>query len=470
MPEIFHSDFILNSIKGSLLGKGRDAFSSITTDSRQIQKGQVFFALKGKHFDGHDFLNQAFHQGAAGFVVSNKKKAQTLLQNKGLNIFYVPDTLKALQNLARCWSKKMNTRVLAVTGSNGKTTSKHFAKTLLSPLKPFASPKSYNNVIGVSLSLLGVCQKDSILVQELGTNRPGEIAYLTSLCRPFVSAVTMVGPSHLEGLSSLNKIAKEKQQIYLQSPKALWLFNRDNPFTEKMFQTLSPSHKKVLSFSKKQKKADVQLRFVKETAKSSLIEGCISSVPFQTRLSFYGQQNLENLMCACGLALGASIPPEEIWNLIPQCQLPKGRQNWFHIKEKNLSILFDAYNANPSSMTFFLESCEKFSKTEKRLFVLGDMKELGRNSEKYHQQIAQHKALLSSRFIAFVGEYGKIVKEALKAKGFKGVFVSAKTYHDILSPLKKELKRGDTLAVKASRSLRLEKLIFDLTDIKIFDS
>lgn len=468
MPERFHSSFLLNSIKGSLLKKGVDSFSSVTTDSRQASKGQVFFALKGKHFDGHDFLNQAFHQGATAFVISNKKKAQTLLQKNNLNIFYVPDTLKALQDLAQSWTQKMKTKVIAITGSNGKTTSKNFAETLLSPLMPFASPKSYNNAIGVSLSLLGVHRKRAFLVQELGSNSPGEIAHLTSLCKPLISTVTMAGPSHLEGLSSLKDIAIEKQQIYLQSPKALWLFNRDNPYTEKMFQELSPSHKKVLSFSSKKKEVDVRFHFVQESTAKSLIKGFIGSVPSQTAVTFHGQQNLENLMCACGLALGASISPERIWELIPKCRLPEGRQNRIHLKEKNLSIFFDAYNANPSSMSFFLESCDKFSKPENRVFVLGDMKELGDDSEKYHKQISQHKALLKARFVVFVGEYGEIVKNALQEKGFKGAFVSTEAYNkQILSQLKKELKTGDFLAVKASRNLKLEELIFDLTKIKI---
>ena len=468
MPEIFHSDFILNSIKGSLLQKGPDSFSMIAIDSRQAIKGQVFFALQGKKFDGHDFLNQAFHQGAAGLIISDKKKVQTLLQKKNLSIFYVPDTLKALQDLAQCWIQEMNTKVAAITGSNGKTTSKNFAQTLLSPLRPFSSPKSYNNVIGVSLSLLGVHRKNAVLVQEIGTNSPGEVAHLTSLCQPLISAITTVGPSHLEALSSLEQIAKEKKQIYLQSPKASWIFNRDNPYTEKMFQELAPSHKKVFSFSNDKQNVDIQLRFAKESTEQSLIEGSIGSVSSQATIPFYGKQNLENLMCACGLALGASIPPEEIWKLIPKCQLPEGRQHWLQIKEKNISILFDAYNANPSSMAFFMESCEKFSKPENRLFVLGDMKELGDDSEKYHKQISQHKALLEARFIAFVGEYGKIVKESLKKKGFKGNFINSEVYNkEILSALTKELKKGDILAVKASRSLKLEDLIFDLTGKKI---
>ena len=220
-------------------------------------------------------------------------------------------------------------------------------------MEPFASPKSYNNVIGVSLSLLKVDRKKALLIQELGTNHPGEIAFLSSLCNPRFSAVTMVGPSHLEGLGSIEQIAEEKKQIYIYSPKALWLFNRDNPYTEQMFQELTGSHKPFSSFSSRRLNVDVHLQFLKESARGSLIKGHIGSVPSQAKIVFNGKQNLENLMCACGLALGAGIQPKQIWKLIPKCSLPTGRQNWFQIKEKNISILFDAYNANPSSMDFF---------------------------------------------------------------------------------------------------------------------
>lgn len=470
MPCLLKSDFLLKAVQGSCLQKGEtSSFVSVATDSRQTVKNKAFFALKGKTFDGHDFLNQALNQGAKGFVVSNKQKAQVLLKNKSSNVVYVPDTLKALQNLAQSWAKEMNTKVMAITGSNGKTTSKTFTQTLLSSLSPFASPKSYNNPIGVPLSLLSVNRREALLIQELGTNKPGEIAFLTSLCNPVFSAVTMIGPSHLEGLGSTELIAKEKKQIYLQSPKALWLFNRDNPYTEKMFQELASAHTSVLTFSCQKKDMDVCLHFIQESAQSALIEGRIGTVQSKARLLFSGKHNLENLMCACGLALGAGVEPKKIWSLIPKCKPPAGRQKWFQIKEKNISILFDAYNANPSSMNFFLESCKKFSKAKHRLFVLGDMKELGKDSLKYHKQMALHPAILEARFVAFTGEHKDLVKEHLKQNGFNGRFIGSKTYDKkILLALKDELKPEDFVAVKASRSLKLEKLFFDLTGKKIF--
>ena len=467
MSSLLDFDFLLKAVQGSCLQKGFDSFNGVATDSRKSATGKVFFALKGSHFDGHDFLNQALEKGVEAFVISEKEKAEGLLNNKSNTLIYVSDTLKALQNLAQFWTKKMSTKIVAITGSNGKTTTRAFTQTLFSGLSPFASPKSYNNHVGVPLSLLNVDRKGAFLIQEIGSSRPGEIAFLTSLCDPVISTVTMVGPSHLEGLGSIDLIAQEKQQIYLKSQKAFWIFNRDNFYTDKMFQKLGASHPSVLTFSSRKKDTDVHLYFLKEEAQSSVIGGQIASVRSEAKVAFSGNHNLENLMCACALALGAGIDPQEIWNLIPKCRTISGRQQWIHLKDKNISILFDAYNANPSSMDSFFKSCEKFSRAGKCLFVIGDMKELGKDSVRYHTQLASQPVLLKSRFVVFVGKYASLVEEQLKQKGFKGQFIGSKTYdRQILSAVKNELKKEDMLAIKASRSLKLEQLLCDLTGVQ----
>ena len=469
MPFLFNFEFLLKASQAVCLHKGQTNFVGVSTDSRQELKDRFFIALKGKKFDGHDFLDQAQKKGAKAFIVSHKRKAKNLLKNKKLTVIYVPDTLKALQSLARYHTQRMKIKVVAVTGSCGKSTTRSFAQTLFSSVRPFASPKSYNNSIGLPLSLLNVNRRKSFLIQELGTSSPGEIAFLTQLCRPIVSAVTMIGPSHLEGLGSVESVAREKKQIYLKSPKALWVFNRDNPWTEKFFHELSVHHPLILTFSSHYKKSDVCLRFLKQKADSSLIEGVVGGRRSKAKVLFSGQAHLENLMCACALALGAGIEPQKIWGLIPKCELPEGRGQWFHLKNKKTSIFFDAYNANPSSMDFFLQNCKKFVPADKCLFVIGDMRELGPDSVFYHQQLAQQIALLNPRFIAFIGKWASLVKNQLKQKKFKGQFISSRVYNEkILLALKGELKPGDIVAIKASRCLKLEELLFDLTGKRIF--
>ena len=460
MPHFLKTDFLLKALQVNALKSVQTDFSGVSLDSRKDVKDKVFFAVKGKNFDGHDFLLKAFNRGAKAFVVSEREKAQALLKNKTATLVLVPDTIKALQSLAKAWRQALEMKVIAITGSNGKSTTCAFTRVLLSDFSVFSSPKSYNNFIGLPLSLLNVNQKSAFLVQEIGTNAPGEIAFLTQMCQPMACLVTMVAPSHLEGLKNIESIAHEKRDIYLKSPKAVWAFNADNFWTKKMWKKLSK--KDSVYFSSQNQSAQIRLSFLKESSQKSVITGRIGAISSRAELLFSGQENLDNLMGACALALAVGAKPEQIWKNMPQCRLPKGRQEWFFMKDKQISILFDAYNANPSSMDFFLNSCRKFSK--QRVLILGDMKELGEKAEKYHQQLAVHPSVLEARCVFFIGEYAGLVGGELKKNNFKGLFKSSKAYNkSLLADLKSELKAGDLLALKASRSIALEHFVFNLT-------
>ena len=458
--------------------------SGVETDSRKPMEGKVFFALKGPVFDGHDFLREAWRQGAAALVIHDEKRAAGFLRGADFLeggppnqakppapfVIKTPDTLKALQDLAVFWRKKLRLKIAAVTGSCGKTTVKAFAKTLMSPLSAAASPKSYNNQWGVPLSILSAGEPGGALIQELGTSRPGEIAFLSSLCAPSVAAVTMAGPSHLEGLGSVEAVAREKKQIYLQSPGAVWVFNRDNPWTEKMFQELAPAARRALSFSRQKKGADIQLRLRRRQARLSEIGGHIQGLKGRARLPFSEEINIDNLMCACGLALGAGVSPEEIWRQIPLCRLPPGRQQWLRLRRPwPLSVLFDGYNANPASMAAFLSAFGRTAPSARRHLVLGDMRELGKDSAQFHKELAARPELLASPFVWHIGDEGGALEAGLKERGFKGRFVWTKTYRRASLPrLAGHLKSGDFLGIKGSRSLKLERLLFDLAGKKIF--
>ena len=479
MSEILTTDFLLKALRESkeeifagpfpnfksLSGKASvqefksEPLAGVSLDSRKNVKDKLFFAVKGKNFDGHDFLLQAFDKGAKVFVVSDKRKAQSL-KNKNAFVILAPDSIKALQILAQSWSRALDIKVLAVTGSIGKSTTCFFTHTLLSDFSVFVSPKSYNNCIGVPLSLLNVNKKSSFLVQEIGTSAPGEIAPLTRLCRPIASVVTMTAPSHLSALKDLESVAQEKREIYLNSPQALWIFNKDNFYTNKMRRELGK--KDSICFSSQDRKAHVSLHFLRESAQKSLIAGRIGSVSSQAELLFSGQGNLDNLMCACALALAVGAKPDQIWKRLSECRLPKGRQEYFFMKDKQISVLFDAYNANPGSMDFFLKICQKFSK--RRVLILGDMKDLGEKAKKYHQELARRPALLESDCIFFVGDHSALMEEELRKNNFKGYFKGAEAYNkSLLEDIKSRLKAGDLLGLKASRSLALENIAFDLT-------
>jgi len=472
-----------------ILQKSDCDFQGVEIDSRKSLQDKIFFAIKGNRFDGHDFLSSALDKGAKAFIVSDLEKSRFLLESKSISVLLVPDTVKALAELAHKWRKKLKLTVIGITGSCGKTSVCSFTKTLLSDLSPYASPKSYNNTIGVSLSLLAVKKEKALLIQEIGTNKPGEIAFLTKLSEPDISAVTMVGASHLEGLKDLTGVAEEKKQIYLKSPSAVWVFNKDNPWTKAIakecyklrsftkesltFKQKPPApfikkNKSLFSFSSKELDADLSFQIIKQEKSFTQLKGRISGFEFKTRLPFLGKESVENLMCASTIALAMGIPPKRIAEKLMECRKAKGRQESFLLKEKGIKVCFDAYNANPSSMAFFTNYCEQLSEGKNRILILGDMKELGEQTEYYHKELALNRAVLSSRVVFFVGEQAFLIGEEMKKNNYQGFYKAFKTYTKELSLLVKEhWKKEDFIGIKASRSLALEQVFFDLTGKKI---
>ena len=472
----------LQNSRRKALPKNSVSFLGVGTDSRQDLQDKVFFALKGPHFDGHDFLNQAFQKGAKAFVVSSQEKSQNL--DPSAHRILVPDTLKALTQLAQAWRQKQKLKIIGITGSNGKTSTCRFTQTLLSELSPYSSPKSYNNAIGVSLSILSVPKKEALLIQEIGTSQPGEIAFLTKLCEPFISLVTMVGPSHLLAFKSLSAIAKEKQQIYLTENKNHRVFNKDNPWTLKMWEQLSSPEQNVgqqsWSFSSKQGESDLCFEWLGEAKNPDpsasapsfyrSLKATIGDWSGQSEVAFSDSQNLSNLMAAATIALAMGLEAPQIASQLKHCRLPEARQQWFYLKEPDWRLCFDAYNANPASMSLFLDSMAKVGAGNKRVLLLGDMRELGDLAESYHKQLAQHKALLEAKAIFFIGEYGELLGQELAQNRFRGFFKSFREYRagEGLALLKQYLKPGDIIGFKASRGLYLERIFLDLTGIKVF--
>ena len=459
-------------------------FSGVGADSRLHLPQKIFFALKGPVFDGHDFLPEAFQNKAAAFVLSDRQKAAGFL--KGLKnpplVLIVEDSLKALQDFARFWRNKLRLKIIAVTGSNGKTTVKHFTKAFIQDRSAYFSPKSWNNHWGVPLSILSVSQPESLLVQEIGTGGPGEIAPLTALCDPQAAAVANVGPAHLKGFGSMKALAWEKQQIYLHSPKAEWVFNRDNSWTEAMLQQLSSkkpaknaaaeaaAEVQISTFSKEiSKKPRIALWSGEKSAFSSQVEGVVDGLKGSACLSFAaGEEERSNLMCAMALAGTCGVAAEDLWKRLKRCRPPKGRKQWLQAERpKPFSVLFDAYNANPASMRLFFNILE----TKKPLgFVLGDMKELGPFAKPFHKALSEHPALQKAGFVLYIGEYGAVVEKALQDKNFKGNFFwepGGEAGGKALQFLTKEIQPRSVIGFKASRAFRLEDLLFRLTGIKI---
>lgn len=453
---MINNHFLLSEVKiacqGDLIQKGLEEFVGISTDSRENMKGALFIPLRGENFDAHDFLDQAIASGCAAVLVDK----EVVIEDKQITILKVKDTLKALQDLGLFWRKKFSIPVIALTGTNGKTTTKEFLRQILSSkYLVCASEGSLNNHWGVPMSLLHINQDHKVMISEMGMNHPGEIANLCKIAEPSITMVTNVGRGHLEGMHSLENIAKEKQEIYLHSPHSQFVFNIDNVYTLKMYQKLKTNTS--ICFSTKDKKADLFFQ-AKYKDEKLFITGHIGGYEGSAAVNIFGEHNLENLLAASSCAYAFGMSAEEIWQALPRCQTIWGRNQWVQLKGRS-KVLFDAYNANPESMDVFLKNAEKTAIDGRKFLVIGDMRELGSYNDSEHTQLANRVSQQNWEKVYFIGNNSKLFAANYKEKNL----VISYTYkEDLAFSLLSMLEPGDTVFMKASRGVHLEKFLNDL--------
>ncbi len=458
---------------GQILSTHLTEFIGVGTDTRLDLSGQVFFALKGDAFDAHEFLQQAVAKNAAVLVVHSKNAALEAL-SKNVSVLLVSDTLKALQNLGQYWRKKMSAKILAVTGTNGKTTTKEFTAAILSSkLKVQYSKGSFNNHWGVPLSLLSIHPEHQVAVIEMGMNHPGEIRDLVAIAKPNVVAVTMVGRGHLQGLQSIDGVAAAKEEIYRCSDSGIeHIYNLDNPHTFQMFLRArslverkdATAPKKIMSFSSQTKTAsefgcDVRLEVISASETSLTVTGEIHGVKNQVVIPVFGAHNITNLMLACCFALSAGFSAEEIWPALNRCQNAWGRNQWVDT-ESGAKILFDAYNANPESMRAAIENFSALQTSAKKMVLLGEMRELGEASSECHYELGKNVGAQDFYWIGFVGPSHSDFERGLRESGFHGRFEHADSYEvGLLQKWWPILHADETMLIKGSRGVGLERAL-----------
>ena len=449
-------DEFIKSTGGRLVWRGpKEGFESVSTDTRLEDQipDSAFFALKSAR-DGHNFLLPAFQKGAGVLVVEDIQKLSSL-KNK-VTVIQVENTLKSLGRWAHYWRKKLKIKTAGITGSNGKTTTKHFLKLLLGEAPGVtASQKSYNNYLGVSLSLLSASLKTKILIQEIGTSSPGEIKELCALADPFSAVCTMVGPAHLKNFGSIKQVSLEKEQIYSSCSQGV--FNLDQPWTRGMESRFQGSK---ITFSSQDEKADVCLKVQSSGEDSLTVAGKIKDQKGRCLVKIAGRQHLNNIMAAVGLALSLGCEPSQIWKKLHLLELPAGRGK-FTVLKSGVRVFFDAYNANPQSMSAFLDHIRLF-KTP-LVLCLGDMMELGAEAEFFHRELGKNLNPLNLKHLCFIGKHRFDFEKGLKDGGFQGNYTLFNTLSkksvECLLPF---LSPPVTLALKASRGLKLEKLVEEL--------
>lgn len=485
MRSVFYEELFNSNIFKCEGSSENKLFKSIETDSRKVRPGDLFWALKGETFDGHDFIRSALEKGAQGLVLSSKLKSD-LFANKELNLsqsinlnevsfFYVEDTIQALQDYASLDIQKRKSRgqkIIGITGSSGKTTTKEFAFQILKEkFKVHSNKGSFNNHFGVPFNILSAPQDLDILIVEMGMNHKGEITRLCEIANPTHVICTMVGTAHIEHFGSIDKIAEAKYEIYESAPQAVGVFNKSNPWTLKMAESdinILPNRVRYF-FSESGNshqslgKTDVTLQGIVQKDGYLLVQGRIGEQEGQALIPIFGAHHVTNIMAAATLAFSFGMLPEEIWKSLTQLKTPWGRTQLLKT-ENHSSILFDAYNANPESMSAFLDLYETFPKMKKKGVLLGEMLELGDKAEGIHNQLGHRVALLNLDFVFFVGPSFKAFEKGyLEGGGNINNLVVSSTYNETLAiSLSGVLEPESLVFVKGSRGMHLEKWVSHL--------
>ena len=445
----------------------RRFFTGVSIDSRTTKAGDCFFAIGGENFDGHDYVFDAFAKGAVCAVVGKDLDAK---QSAGKTLLKVDNCLEALGDFAGEYRWQAGFKVVAITGSVGKTTTRQIAYHLLSRhFRVFQSPKNFNNNIGLPLTLLGAEPDDRIVVAELGSNYPGEIAYLTRIALPDIAVVTNVHPAHLAGFGNLQTIIREKLSISEGlSPEGVLIINTD--LVEWLNNHQSPiTNCQTITFGKSSS-ADYQARNITSDGLTSRFT--IDNT--EVYLPLPGPGNVENALAAWVVCSRFGLTADDFAQAAKTLSAVPMRAELLQIG--TLTVLNDCYNANPASMKNALDILANLrqagDQVENRrlVFICGDMAELGQQAERLHAELGDSIAQAEVQLLVAVGKFAKIAAKEAK-RSAKGD-LQIKCFEDTLSAcnkLQNFIKNYDIILVKGSRMAKLEMAVEKLKELPICD-
>ncbi|HEX6037106.1 UDP-N-acetylmuramoyl-tripeptide--D-alanyl-D-alanine ligase [Longimicrobium sp.] len=433
---------------------GMMEFTGISTDTRHIAPGSLFVALRGANFDGHDYLAQAAQSGALAAIVSRAEGAP-----EGMPLFVVPDTLHALGALGRHRRRALGGRVVAVAGSNGKTTTKELLRAVLSPaFRVHATDANLNNQVGVPLTLLATPDEAEAVIVETGTNEPGEITLLSRIVEPDAALITSIGEEHLEGLGSVEGVLQEELAVFdgLRQNGVGVVADEPNELPEGAMQRIGGVRLRVAGFSSE---TDLRPDGGKEGVRfrpDGSTEWSFRGVP--VHLPLPGMHNVRNALLALGVAVEWGVPLEDAVRGLGAMKAPKMRNEWVRIGPMNL--IADCYNANPPSMRAALDLLATVPAEGEKIAVIGTMRELGDHGDRLHRELALHAAGLIGHGIDRVVATGEFVRAFGENDSELGDrLIAAEDPLQAYEALRPTLRGGETLLLKGSRGVQLERLL-----------
>jgi UDP-N-acetylmuramoyl-tripeptide--D-alanyl-D-alanine ligase len=430
-----------DALKGTL--RGRDAvFTGVSIDTRTMKSGDLLVAIVGPRHDGHHYLAEAINAGASGALLSREI-------NTSLPYVLVEDTRRALGDLAAFWRNQFEVPIIAVTGSNGKTTVKEMLASIMWRRGPgCVTQGNLNNDIGMPLTLLKMRKDDQYAVLEMGMNHQGEIHYLTLLARPDVALITNAGEAHLAGLGGIEDVARAKGEIFAGLTKdGIAVINADDPFNG-LWRQLSRPHR-VLTFGI-DNRADVRASYTLDRG-GSHVHLDTSQGTIDMRLPVLGRHNVMNALAASSAALAAGAAIQDIAPALEKLKAVAGR---LEVKEgvSGACVIDDTYNANPASLAAGLQVLKDF--TGERVLVLGDMGELGEQAPALHERVGELARTLG---IQRLYGFGPLSRHSVEKFGRGGRHFE--TLEAVIEALHECMHAEMTVLVKGSRMMRMERIV-----------
>jgi UDP-N-acetylmuramoyl-tripeptide--D-alanyl-D-alanine ligase len=431
-------------------GDGTAVINKVSTDSRTIKPGELFVALRGENFEGHDFVAASAKAGGTGALVDLKWVGNV---PNNFALLRATDTLQAYQTLAANYRRSLAIKVLAITGSNGKTSTKDFAAAVLARrFRVTKTEGNFNNHVGLPRTILEATSEDEVAVWEIGMNHPGEIAALSKIAAADAAIVTNIGVAHIEFMGSREAIALEKGALAEAiEPQGTVVLNADDPFTEGI--AARTRAKVVLAGTTGGAVRAIEIRQSAEGSEFTIVEGAHRC---RAQLPVAGLHMVQNalLAVAAGRAFGLSI--EECAAGLAAAPLTKAR---LQIKEINgVQFLDDSYNANPDSMKAALRTLVELDTEGKRIAVLGEMRELGAESERGHREVGETAATLGVNQLITIGDTAELIAEGARTAGLDKVS-SVRSTADAAKLLGEIAEPGDLVLIKGSRAARTEEVI-----------
>jgi UDP-N-acetylmuramoyl-tripeptide--D-alanyl-D-alanine ligase len=446
---------------GGVLYTGRDTavFDGFSTDSRTITPRECFVCLTGDVHDGHTFIPDIIRLGVKGIIVQQARIHETLFKSfneAGITCIKVNDTLSALGELASFHRQRSHLFVVALTGSNGKTSTRTMIADVVNrrykTLTPFGN---FNNLIGVPLTLLRIEAKHEWAILELGMNRPGEIRRLGQICSPDIGLITNIGPAHLEGLGSLEAIMNAKGEILENvSPRGRMILNADDPMVMRL---LKRAPCETILFGQSQQ-ADIRATAVESSASTVSFLLHVPGDHIHITLGVPGAFNVSNALAAVCVGFCLNIPLNEMKTALESFQPVKGRMN-IRRTIHGLHLIDDTYNANPVSVKAAIGTLAGLSQKQHGIAVLGDMLELGHASRDLHTEVGRFAAESGLTRLYVTGSFAQDLKKGARDGGMAATDILCGSKDEIFDALKNTLEPNDWILIKGSRGMRMETLV-----------